>query len=154
MEDKAHEFLKEWIISFIKNRDLIHKRVESIKEEDQGFDICIKFKDKEQFFVVEPVIEDIKKTLSRFDTQRHFGLVVLNTSNNFNTLLSNWKDFVNIKNLCIYFINPFSNLDKKWIIYPHTHNNICEDGALEKGLRAMYAMVEPLPETKIKDKFK
>jgi len=170
MKDKASTNLTEWIIHFFKNKDLILKKIESIKENEQGFDVYIKFKDslnskssncyesqirkKEQFFIIEPSIVNVKKKLSRFDTQRHFGLVILNTNNNLDILVNNWKDFVNIKNLCIYFVNPFSKLDKKWIIYPHTNNNICEEVSLEKGLKSMFGMVEPLSESQIRDKFK
>ena len=170
MEDKIKEYLKEWIINFFKNKDLILKKIESIKEKEQGFDVYIKFKDilnskssnscesqiqkKEQFFTIEPLIEDINNTLSKLDDKRNFGLVVLNTNNNFEILVKNWKDFVNIKNLCVYFVNPFSRLDKKWIIYPHTHNNICEEGALEKGLKSIFDTVEPLSENQIRDRFK
>jgi len=149
MEDKTHKYLKEWIINFFKNKDLILKKIESIKENKQGFDVYIKFKDKEKFFIIEPSIENIDNTLSRLDDKRHFGLVLLNTNDNFDILVNNWNKFIKIKNLCIYFVNPFSKLDKKWIIYPYTHNNICEEGALEKGLRSMYEMVEPLPESQI-----
>ena len=42
---------------------------------------------------------------------------------------------------------------KKWIIYPYTHDNICDKNALEKGLRSMFDMVDPLTESGIKDKF-
>ncbi len=151
---EAHSFLIEWVISFLKNKDLIFKRIELIEGGKNGFDFFIKYKDKEQFFVVKPIIDDIKSLLSKFDESGHFGLVVANTKGNFDVLVKNWDVLAKYKNLGIYFVNPFSKLDKKWIVYPCTHNNICERGALEKGLNAMFEMVEPLTESSVKDRFK
>ena len=105
-------------------------------------------------FIVKPVIENVDEILSRFDEERYFGLVVFNTMKNFDVLIKNWDRFILFKHLCIYFVNPFSQLDKRWIIYPYIHNNICEKNALEKGLRAMFEMVEPLIESNIRDRFK
>ena len=100
------------------------------------------------------MLQDVDELLSKFDSERYFGLVMFNTAGNFDVLLQNWDKFVKFKKLCVYFVNPFSQLDKKWIIYPATHNNICEKNALEKGLRAMFEMVEPLTDSAIKDRFK
>lgn len=154
MEDKSQLYLVDWIVDYLKNRDLLFRNIESVERNKEGFEVYIKFKEKEQFFIVKPVIENIDEILSKFDENRHFGLVLFNTMGNFDILLKNWKKFIRFKNLSIYFVNPFSNLDKKWIIHPYTHENICEKSALEKGLRAMFEMVEPLTEEQIKDKFK
>lgn len=154
MESKAHSYLVDWVINYLKNKDLYFKKIELVEMNKEGFDVYVKFKDKEQFFVVNPLIEDTDELLPKFDSERYFGLVVFNTMNNFDVLVKSWDKFVKFKHLCVYFVNPFSQLDKKWIIYPYTHNNICERGALEKGLKAMFEMVEPLTEKDIKDRFK
>jgi hypothetical protein len=154
MEDKAHQYLVDWIVDFLKNKDLLLKKIELIEKNKDGFDVYIKFRDKEQFFIVKPLTGDIDKKLSKFNEQGHFGLVVFNTKSNFDILIRNWDKIVKFKNLSVYFINPFSQLDKKWIIHPYVHNNICERNALEKGLRSMFEMVEPLTEDNIKDRFK
>lgn len=154
MEDKAYSYLVDWAINYFKNRDLILRKIELVEKNKDGFDIYIKFKDREQFFIVEPVINDIDKILSQFDEERYFGLVVFNTTGNFDVLIKNWDRFVRFKHLCVYFVNPFSQLDKKWIIYPYTHNSICERNSLEKGLRAMFEMVEHLTEEQMRDRFK
>lgn len=154
MESRAHSYLVDWIIDFIKNKDLLLRKIELVEKGKDGFNVYIRFKDKEQYFIVEPLIEDIDGVLGKFDSEGHFGLVVFNTVGNFDILVKDWDKFVKFKDLCVYFVNPFSQLDKKWIIYPYTHNSICERSALEKGLRAMFGMVEPLTEEQIKDKFK
>jgi len=154
MENKAHSYLVDWIINFLKNKDLYLRKIELVEKNKEGFDVYVKFKDKEQYFIVEPLIEDVNEVLGKFDSERHFGLVVFNTTGNFDVLVRNWSKFVEFKRLCVYFVNPFSQLDKKWIIYPYTHNHICEKNSLEKGLKAMFEMVEPLTDSVIKDRFK
>jgi len=154
MENKLKQNLADWIITYLKNRDLMFRKIESVEQNKDGFDFYIKFKDKEQFFLVMPLLQDIPNILSKFNSENHFGLVVFNTHENFDLLIKEWEKFAGIKNLSIYFINPFSNLDKKWIIHPYTHNNICEKNALKKGLKSMFEMVEPLTDHQIKDRFK
>ncbi len=150
----ANSYLIDWTINYLKNKDVFLKQIELIEKNKDGFDVYVKFKGKEQFFIVKPIIEGIEGILPRFNENGYFGLVVFNTENNFNLLIKNWDKFVKFKNLCIYFVNPLSQLDKKWVIVPYTHNNICEKNTLEKGLRAMFEMVEPLTENLIKDRFK
>ena len=154
MEDKIKQHLTEWITTYLKNRDLMFRKIESIEQNKGGFDFCIKFKDKEQFFIVQPTMKDIISLLSKFGSEHHFGLAVFNTHENFDILIKNWARFAEVKNLSIYFINPFSNLDKKWIIHPNTHNSICEKNALVKGLKSMFETVDSLTEYQIKDRFK
>ena len=153
MGDKVHDYLVDWVINYLKNRDLLVKRIETIEKDNSGFDVYVKFKDKEQFFIISPLMKEVDKALSKFDPDRHFGLVVLNTTGNFDALVKEWGKFVKFKHLSVYFVNPFSQLDKRWIIFPYTHNNICGEGALKKGLMAMFEMVEPVTESMIKDRF-
>jgi hypothetical protein len=150
----AKEYLVEWTVDFLKNRDIMLRKIEGVQKDKDGYDVYVKYKDKEQNIVVMPEVEDADALLSRFNENGHFGLVLLNTQDNFHFLIKNWERLVKFRNLCVYFINPFSSLDKRWIIYPYTHNNICESGSLEKGLKSMFDMVEPLKESTIKDRFK
>jgi hypothetical protein len=167
--DKAHSELVDWTINYLKNRDLFLRKIDVIEKDKKGFDVYVKFKDslkskisnsyespirkKEQFFVVMPIMSEIKELFSRFEPGGNYGLVVFNTLSNFNVLIDNWKEFVKFKGLCVYFVNPSSKLDKRWVIYPYTHNNICEEGSLKAGLKSMFDMVEVLTEAKIKDTF-
>ncbi|MBS3098378.1 hypothetical protein J4209_06310 [Candidatus Woesearchaeota archaeon] len=57
--DKLHSFLVEWTINYVKNRDVIDRKIENIEEGKEGFDIVVRFKDKTQFFIVMPFIKDI-----------------------------------------------------------------------------------------------
>jgi hypothetical protein len=151
--DESKSFLKDWIITFIKNRDAILRNLVSIEEDKNGFDVLVKYKNKDQFLIVEPIIKDIASIIKKFNGDKHHGLVVANTTSNFGIITENWDKLIKFKHLCIYFVNPFSSMDKRWLIYPYTHNKICDESSLKTGLRSMFDMVEPLTDKQIEVKF-
>ena len=153
-------------MNYLKNRDAIAKKIETIEKNKNGFDVFVKFKDslkseisnsyessirkKEQYFIAMPFINNIGSVLAKIKKDMHFGLVVFNTKENFKIAMDNWKKLINFEHLSIYFVNPFSQMDKKWVIYPYTHHKICDENSLELGLKTMFEMVEPISEEKIK----
>ena len=152
--DEVFSFLKEWTINYIKNKDILMGSIESIEENKEGFDIIVKYKDRITFFFIRPLIRDIEEIIKKMGKEGHYGLVMLNNRENLNIIIKNWKRLVEFKGLCIYFVNQFSQLDKKWIVFPYTHNRICDDSSLEAGLKAMFEMVEPVTEEDVKAKLK
>ncbi|MBS3105570.1 hypothetical protein J4234_04895 [Candidatus Woesearchaeota archaeon] len=40
-------------------------------------------------------------------------------------------------------------MDKKWIVFPHTHHKVCDESSLKNGLRAMFEVVEPIEEQQL-----
>lgn len=149
MENKLHSFLVGWTISFVKNKDIISKKIEKIENGKGNFDLYVKFKDKEQYFIITPSIADIDSIIQKINYIYYFTIVTFNSKENFDSLLKNWKRLVDFKFLSIIFINPFSELDKKWVIFPYTHNKICDESSLETGLKAMFGMVEPIEEQQL-----
>ena len=145
----SHSFLVDWTISFIKNKDVISKKIEKIENGKDGFDLYIKYKDREQYFIIAENIIDIDSIIKKINNDFYFSIVTLNSKENFDSVLKNWNKLINFKFLNIIFVNPFSELDKKWIIFPHTHNKISDEKALETGLKSMFAMVEPIEEQQL-----
>ncbi len=143
MNGRLHSYLVEWTIHFFKNRDMIHKRIENIEKDKNGFDIRIKFKDKEQFVIVLETL-DIELILSKLNDDSHFSIVTLNSKQNLDLMVKNWKKLAAFKSLNLIFVNPFSNLDKKWIVSPYVHNRICDGNSLELGLKSMFETVDPI----------
>ena len=133
------ENLKQWTVEFIKHKDMIQKSILDIKENDV---IHVKSKDKEQVFVVESEIESFQKVLDFAEKDMLVVMVCYNTKKNFDKLIKNWENLVKFKKLSVMFVNPKSNKDKKWIIYPATHNSICDPASLKTGLESMFAMVD------------
>jgi len=150
--DKLHDFLVEWAINYVKNRDLLTKNIGGIGKEKGGFDFIVNFKDKKQYFIVKPLIDNIGEIINKINKEAHFSLVVFNTKENFKAVVDNWNNLVEFKNLSIYFVNPFSELDKRWVVYPYTHHKISEKASLETGLRTMFEMVESISKEQLNKK--
>lgn len=146
MEGKSHSFLVEWTISFVKNKDIMSKKIEHIENGKDGFDLHVKYRDREHYFMIAPIIDDIDFMLRKVSGNAHFSIVTLNSKENFETILKNWGKLTGFKFLSIILVNPFSGLDKKWTVFPYTHQRICDESSLETGLRSMFEMVEPIEE--------
>ena len=152
MENKAHSYLKDWTINFIKNKDLVQRKIEHIGNGKDSFDIYVKYKDREQFFIVEPSIKDIDAILKRFNKDSHCTIATLNSKYNFDIVSKNWDKLTSYKFLSIVFANPFSQTDRKWIIFPYTHHMICDESSLKTGLKSMFETVEPIEEEQLLSK--
>jgi len=157
MENKPHSFLVEWTINFVKNKDIVSKKIEYIENGKDGFDLYVKYKDRAQYFIITPKIidaDDIIRKINNFAQSKiiYFSIVTLNSKENFDVIVKNWNKLINFKFLSIIFVNPFSGLDKKWIIFPHTHHKICDEASLENGLKSMFDAVEPIEEKQLVEK--
>ena len=152
MDNQSHPFLVKWTIDFAKNRDIVAKKIEQIENGKNGYDLCIKYKDRKQYFVIAADIVDIDSIIQKLNNEDYFSIVTLNSKNNFDVVLKNWSKLVHFKFLNIIFVNPFSETDKKWIIFPYTHQRICDESSLETGLKAMFETVEPIQEDQLMSK--
>ncbi len=150
--ENAHDFLVQWTVNFIKNKDILAKKIEHIENGKNGFDLYVKYKDREQYFIITPKIENIDSIMQRIDNNSYFSIVTLNSRENFDIVLKNWDRLIAFKFLNIIFVNPFSEMDKKWVIFPHTHHKICDEKSLENGLKSMFSMVEPIEEEQLMTK--
>lgn len=152
--DKVTDFLVDWVILYIKNRDIILKNLEFI--EKLNSEIKVKYKDKEQVFIIRPFITDLNLIIDRLKEAPHayISLATFNSEDNFKKILEKWNFIKGFKFFSILFVNPFSQTDKKWIVYPYTHQRICDEDSLELGLRTMFESVEPITEGIVKAKIK
>ncbi len=133
MENITQE-MREWLKHYLRSRDVFAKNIKEII--DKGDDIIVKYKDKERIFIVfSEIPED-------FLLENHTTLVLLNTKKNFDWLLSKWNKISSYEDLNTYFINPLSVTEKRWIVYPHSHNKITEKTSLKPGLKALFSMVD------------
>lgn len=135
MANKTIKFLKEWCFHYIKNKDLILNKLITIDIKEDRLEV--KYKDKEQVFLIKPEIKDIDKFSEQFT-----ALVTLNTKENLEIIIKNWDKLKKYPKLSIYFVNPFSALDKVWIIFPRTHNLITEKSTLKSGLNSLSQNVD------------
>ena len=138
MEKKQVDALKEWLSYYIKNRDIHLRRIERLRETENGFEACLKDRQREAYVVS---IELNTGALSGLSAERLF-LVVPNTQKNLGLLIEKWRELASIKNLTIIFVNPRSSLETRWLINPYVHSRVCDDKALAQGLKAMFETVE------------
>ena len=149
MKDKSHSFLVDWTVNFIKNKDIISKKIEKIENGKDNFDLYVKYKDREQYFIIVPNIADIDAIIQRINNNYYFSIVTLNSKENFDIVIKNWNKLISFKFLNIIFVNPFSEMDKKWIVFPYTHHKICDESSLKNGLKSMFGMVDQIDEDQL-----
>ena len=150
--DKLKPFLIEWTKTYLMHKDILTKKITAITENKDNFDLIVKYADKEQFVIIEPVIGGIEQIISRLNEEQHFTLVVFNTKENFDIVSENFNRLAAFKNFNIIFVNPLSELDKKWIISPYTHNRICDPASLKTGLKALFDGVAPITKEELNEK--
>jgi len=136
----SKEELKDWIMHYLKSKDIFEKTIVDIKENVDGYDFLIKHKDKDQYVLVLPLLEDLG-ALEKKCNEKNIIIVVSNIRANLNFLLKNWLRLATHRRLCFYFVNNKSHTDQRWIIYPYIHNAINDRSALKKGLEALFASV-------------
>ena len=62
-----------------------------------------------------------------------------------------WNKLILIRNLSLYFVNPFSKQEKRWVINPHLHHKISDAESLELGLNSLFIMVDPITEKEVEE---
>ncbi len=139
-------FLKNWIITYVKHKNLLTKDIIEIKESEDS--VYVLYKDKKQFFSLIPFMNSIEEIFEKMKKAKlehnltSFTIVCFNTKKNLNILIANWNKFIAFKELSFIFVNPFSKTEKKWIIFPYYHAKISESESLEQGLKSMYSLVD------------
>ena len=150
--DNVNCFIVDWSIRFLENKDSVKGEIVNIEKYKEGFDFIINYKDKTKYFIVSLTLEgDI---INRIKNDSYYGIFTLNNSTNIRFIVSNWKQLVEFRFLNIYFVNPFSDSDKVWVICPYIHDKICDRTSLESGLKSMAEMVNPLGLEELNNKIK
>jgi hypothetical protein len=145
--DKKQELMNHlvnWFEIYLKNRDIILRKIVSIEKNDNIFKVV--FKDKIQIFYI--FLNHMDINLELIKKEKNPSIVLINSPGNFSYLIGSWSKLIIIPSLSIYFVNPFSETDKKWIIFPYTHHQITENESLVNGLRSLYESVEQIDEDK------
>lgn len=142
--DKLKRYITDWAVNYEKHRDMIKKEIEKLEIKEDEIAICLK--ERKRYILVIPKMEDAESLRVKIKELQNVTVVTINSKDNLQFIIDNWKKFTDIKGLAIIFINPFSNTDNKWIIKPYVHQLIAENKALKKGLKSMFSMVEPITE--------
>lgn len=127
--------LQEWTLLWIKNKDIISRQIISI-EEKKGEILATKTTGLQRYLII-PELGILKDIVAQ---EKNTVIVTLNTKTNVNKLLQQWNSLTEQPQLCILFVNPNSQTDQKWAVYPFTHHRIAD--SIEKGILAMFENVE------------
>jgi hypothetical protein len=131
-------YLVEWIEIFLKNKDLIHRRIKSIKKLENS--LIVTYQDREHIYIV---VSQLNKDVLDKLNKNHCSIVCYNTKENIQFLKSNWQSFAELPKFSLFFVNPFSKVEKRWIIYPRTHQMLSDD--INQGIDALANGVEVIP---------
>ncbi len=138
---EAKEALMEWIIEHVKSKDILTKQITAIKQQEQDADVVVEGVLKHQFIFIQPLLSDLSR-LGQLK-EKHVILVTANTKDNLEFVIAHWPELVEYPHLCLYFVNPKSALDTRWMLFPAAHDRITEREVLRKGLESLFATVEP-----------
>jgi len=149
-KESVKDYLISWTITYLKSRDAVTRTMESVDRQKEGADIIVNYKDSSQLAIV---VEPFLTGMSFIDRLKPFTekkvktrLVTANTRDNLKFITANWKPISEFsREFNIIFVNPFSKLERKWMLYPQTHAGIAGKG-FERGLKALFATVEPISE--------
>lgn len=132
------KFLLDWAENYFRSKDAFHKKIISI---NHGINrLSIEFKDKKEIVIALP---DLNSFVD-MGCKDNISIITINNRKNVESLYTNWDKFIDLHTLKVYFINPLSTTENKWVINPYTHSKICDMDALKVGLMTMFESVEPL----------
>ncbi len=141
----AKFLLKQWALDFIKSRDAFFRKIAKIDDSSGNF--TVSYKDgRQQKNLILPNLENAQQALSSLAQDQHIAIVTLNNKPNRQKLAELWKFLAQYKLLTIYFANPFSQGEKKWVLIPHIHDKICDAASLITGFNSLSELVEDISE--------
>ena len=77
-------------------------------------------------------------------------MVTYNTKEAFDAVIKNWEKLAKFKrHFSIYFVNPFSRTEKRWTIYPMTHDMVTEKAGLKPGLASLFLTVDAITKEEV-----
>jgi len=125
--------LRLWAREFLRHKDVFAKKIVEIKDTPDGLEVVYKAG-------TERCI--CNKELDCSAAAENTKIFVLNTRKNLDTLIHNWHSLAQMPGLVIYFVNPGSMQEKKWIIQPYLHDKVADDDTLKEGLISMFETVD------------
>jgi hypothetical protein len=141
----AKSALKKWAIDFLRSKDAFFRKIAKI--DDHSIDFTVTYKDgKEQRHFILPTLDAAIQALSTITPHRPIAIITLSNRANRQKLAELWKSLTPYKLLTIYFVNPFSSQEKKWVLMPHVHDKVCDGASLAAGFNSLSELVEDISE--------
>jgi hypothetical protein len=141
MKEDLLAVLREWALHYLQNKDLITRTIVDIKKEQDGWDFVIETKTGPRYVLVIADLAGLQPNLERMK-DKNVLVVTPNRRHNVDHLITLWPEITQNPKLTMVFVNPYSDLEKKWIIMPHVHDRIIERKALKLGLDSLFTTVD------------
>ncbi len=137
---KKEESLHEWLKEYIKHRNLMKQDIISI--DDKPPIITVQHKTKKHIYVIITDPNKLTDNLNLLKENTALSLIVPNQKEFLEAMIRDWDKLILSQLLSIFFVNPQALGEKKWIIYPQTHNSISDKASLKTGLVSLFEGVE------------
>jgi hypothetical protein len=124
-----------WAKDYIMHRDLIHKKIKEIINQNNSFKIIY----KDGSIAMLYACAELKRCHA---VGENAIFVVYNTKDNVEYLIESFYNFAKNKDLTLIFYNPHSNQQKKWLIKPWVHARIIEAEHLRQGIMSLFKSVD------------
>jgi len=146
MKEDVLAVLREWVLHYLQNKDLLTRSIVDIAKNQDGWDFVITTKTEPRYVLVLPDLAGLQPALEKAG-DRNALIVTLNRRQNVDALVAGWPALIDHHKLTLIFVNPYSTLEKKWIIMPAVHERIIERKALKLGLDSLFQTVEEYKES-------
>jgi hypothetical protein len=134
-----HDYLRQWAIGLIRHMDAFERSITGVKEERDM--LRITHKKKSQLALIQPVLQPDAIVDACKEDGLHISIFTLNTKANVDALLGGWQKLSKCPLLKIFFVNPYAEGDKKWVISPRTHSLVSDDDSLKLGISSLFQSV-------------
>ncbi len=124
--------LRDWTKQYVKNKDLILRKLVDFEEGEES--IIFHFKDKDVEYLIDENLGP--KTISFISRKGQKMVVCIANKKNLDFLTTKWNKLKVVSDLSLVFADV--NNTNKWVINPFVHSRICDEDALKKGLKSMY----------------
>lgn len=137
---KQEEVLHEWLKEYIKHRNLMKQDI--LKLDDKPTIFSVEYKSKKHKYLIITDPHKLTDDLDLMKDNTHLSLIVPNQKEFVEAMIKSWDKLIVSPMLSIFFVNPHAQGEKKWIIYPCTHNSISDKASLKTGLMSLFEGVE------------
>lgn len=150
----VEKYLQDWAVQFLKHRDIMTNLIEKVEREDNTE--IIKYKNNSAKFIYgDASLKNLNLILQKIKEVKmekpSYIIVAFNTKDAITNMIKNWKEISQLPQLQIYFLNPLSPIDKKWSLFPYTHERISDSASFETGIYSMAENVGYINDEQIKN---
>lgn len=131
--------LLDWAERYVKHRDLFERKIARI--EKQGSQLLVRLKDGSGYKVLasEVLNESLLPLIDQLAQQEPCLIVAQNKKENLSFLTKHWRLLASKQRLKLVFVNL--EKDERWVLIPHSHDKVAEQGSLRAGLLSLYQSV-------------